>query len=822
MSETPISFDLTPAIHAGIARPFPGRRLRDGSFDAMPRFAPSLNRDDSSKSAVVLAVIAFALLPVASAQAQTPVLPSRAPTVLPTVNIIGSTPLLGSGIEADKVPGQVSVLGAPDIIRNGTPSLTRALSEQMGGVTVNNAAGNPYQPDLFYHGFQASPLQGTQQGLAVYVNGVRFNQAFGDTVNWELIPDLAIDRVNLEGSNPAFGLNALGGALNVQLKNGFTYQGFETDVSGGSFGRKRGDLQYGKQVDDFAVYFAGSRVHEDGWRDKQSSNIENFYGDLGWRGDRAEVHLNVTVANSTLNGPGTAPVELVAADRRALFTGPNLIGDKYRQVSLAGSYQVSDTVSIQGNSYYSYFQQRVSNGNSPGFGPCSDGSGALCVSPGVFLTDTARNLIPDYLNGGPYSQLSRQSTITDGYGAAVQVTSTDTIFGFENHAVAGLSFDGAMTIFGAQSIVGGLTPYSRSFIGPGIPIDLANGSIVPVRVGISNAAYGVFATDTLDITSRLSVTLSGRLNVAKVDLHDQIGSALNGNHAFSHFNPAAGVTYKVTPWLNVYAGYSDANRTPTPAELSCANASTPCSLANFFVGDPDLKQVVAHTLETGLRGSFQPFADATLAYSVGLFHTDLEDDILFVNSPVQGRAFFQNVGLTRRQGVDAGLKLTMPRWQSWIGYAYTDATFRSGFIASSQNNPAADANGNILVQSGARLPGLPAHRVTLGVNYKVTDAWTVGATAVGVSGTYLFGDEANLTPKLPGYFVVNLTTSYQVTEHLQLFGSIENVTDQQYYVYGTFSPTSSVFLSQAPNATNPRSYNLASPIGGFGGMRLTF
>ena len=214
--------------------------------------------------------------------------------------------------------------------------------------------------------------------------------------------------------------------------------------------------------------------------------------------------------------------------------------------------------------------------------------------------------------------------------------------------------------------------------------------------------------------------------------------------------------------------------------------------------------------------------EAKLAYAVGLYHTNLNDDILFVNSPVQGRAFFENVGSTRREGVDATVKLTMPQWQAWLGYAYTDATFQTGFTASSSNNPAADVNGNILVQPGNHLPGIPAHRVTLGISYKVTNAWTVGATANGQSGTYLFGDEANLTPKLPGYFVLNLNTSYQLTDHVQLFASIENVTDQKYYVYGTFSPTSSVFLAQAPNATNPRSYNIAAPIGGFGGVRVTF
>ena len=757
----------------------------------------------------------------AAAPTPSPEQPSS-PTVLPTVNIIGSTPLLGSGVNPDTVPGQVSILGSKDITREGTPNLTRALGEQLPGVTLNNAAGNPYQPDLFYHGFQASPLQGTEQGLAVYVNGVRFNQAFGDTVNWELIPDVAIDQVNLVGSNPAFGLNALGGALNVQLKNGFTYHGFEADLSGGSFGQVQGDLQYGKQSGDFAVYFAGTALHESGWRDQQSSDIQNFYGDLGWRGERTELHLSITAANSALNNPGTAPVQLIAADPRALFTAPNAVDSKYLQIALTGSYQVTDTISVQGNTYYNYFRQQIRNGNAPSFAPCDDGSGALCLGPGTPLTSRSGSPIPDYLNGGPYSQLDQQTTNTNGYGAAAQVTSTDAIFGRKNQAVAGLSFDGALTNFGALSSVGGLSSPNRDFVGPGFPIDQADGSIAPVSVNITDATYGVFATDTLDVTSRLSATVSGRLNVAGIDLNDQNGTSLTGNHNYTRFNPAAGLTYKVTPWLTAYGGYSEANRAPTPAELSCASAAAPCSLANFFVGDPDLKQVVAHTVEAGLRGSVQPFTDATFAYSVGLYHADLDDDIEFINSPIEGRAYFQNVGATRRQGVDANLRFTTPRWQAWAGYAYTEATFQTGFTEAAQNNPAADANGNVAVRPGDRLPGIPAQRVTLGVSYKVTDEWTLGATAVGASGAYLFGDAANLTPKLPGYFVLNLNTTYQLTDHVQLFATLENVTDQKYFVYGTFSPTSSIFLAQAPNATNPRSYNLAAPIGGFGGVRVTF
>jgi outer membrane receptor protein involved in Fe transport len=143
-------------------------------------------------------------------------------------------------------------------------------------------------------------------------------------------------------------------------------------------------------------------------------------------------------------------------------------------------------------------------------------------------------------------------------------------------------------------------------------------------------------------------------------------------------------------------------------------------------------------------------------------------------------------------------------------------------VESAGSNPAGDADGNITIRPGDRLPGIPANKVTAGLDVNVTQAWSVGGTGVLQSGQYLFGDEANLTPKLPGFFTMNLHTAWQITPHVQLFASVQNALDRRYYVYGTFSPTNSVFLYQAPNATNPRSYNLAAPIGGFGGVRVTF
>jgi len=66
---------------------------------------------------------------------------------------------------------------------------------------------------------KASPLQGVAQGVAFYQNGVRVNEAFGDTVNWDAVPQVAIARMDVWSSNPVLGLNALGGAVNAAARH---------------------------------------------------------------------------------------------------------------------------------------------------------------------------------------------------------------------------------------------------------------------------------------------------------------------------------------------------------------------------------------------------------------------------------------------------------------------------------------------------------------------------------------------------------------------------------------------------------------------------
>lgn len=775
----------------------------------------------------------------ALAQQASPVPPSSNPSelALPQVDVIAASPLQGSGVDRDKVPAQTTVVTSRTLIRDGYASALRTLNENVGGVTLDEAQANPFQPNLIYHGFQASPLVGNTQGLAVYVNGSRFNQPFGDTTNWDLIPDVAIDRIDLVGSNPAFGLNALGGAIAVQLKNGFTYQGGEAEILGGSFGRVQGSLQYGVQSGDTSAYIAAKGLNESGFRDHSPSQLRQIYADLGWRGERAEVHLNITSAINDLVGNGPAPVELLSVSRSAVFTTPDETRNKYLRLNATGTYALSDETSLQANAYYSNLSQRTQNGDAAAVQPCADDLTIVCQQGGGLLTDRTGNPIANsivntpyltqyglqhYSNGGPYSFLNQTATDTNGYGAQLQVTNTSEVLGRANHLVVGGGYDGGSTQFSASTLLGGLA-LDRAFYGPGVVVNQADGSISPVRVHTTNNYYGLFVADTLDITPRLSLSVSGRFNSAQITLRDQLGTTLNGEHSYNRLNPAAGVTYKILPGLTGYFGYAEANRAPTPAELSCADAASPCSLTNFFVADPNLKQVIAHTFEAGLRGRADPSETMRFTWHAGVFRTDNDDDILFVSSPTIGRAFFRNVGATRRQGIDAGAELRLGGLRAYAGYALTDATFRTALTLSSENNPLADDGGNIQVRPGNQLPNVPRHLVKLGADYEVTAAWTVGFSGIVSSGRYLSGDEANLTPRTGAYGVLNAHTSYQLTSNLQVFGLVENAFNARYATFGAFAPVNSnTPILQALNASNTRSLSPGAPVAGYGGIRVSF
>lgn len=746
--------------------------------------------------------------------------------------VTAATPLAAQ-VAADAQPVAVITLSADDLRRTGPPGALRALDERAAGVSLNAAQGNPLQPNLLYRGFEASPLAGDAQGLAVYVGGVRFNLPFGDTIDWDLIPDAAVERIDLVGSNPVFGLNALGGALAVRLKDGFSAAGGALDLSGGSFGRAAGDLEWSARSGDTALYGAVQGFREDGWREHSPSSAAQVYGDLGWRPPAGEFHLNFLAADTDLTGNGTVPVQLLAIDRAAVFTYPDETRNRFARLASSGDVALGRGLALEARAYVSRFDQTTANGDAGGAVPCLGDAALLCGLGGGVLTGPDGRAIDDFVHGspyiglfpqfaggGPYATLNTTRTGTTEYGAAFEVTDTRRIARVGNRAVAGASFDASVTGFAAATVVGGLS-LDRSFVGPGVLIDQADGSIAPVSIRAADDDLGLFFSESLDVTPTLTLDLSGRYNLARVQLRDRLGAALNGDHAFDRFNPAIGFDWRPLPGLTVYGDYAEANRAPTPAELSCASPAAPCSLTNFFVGDPGLRQVVTRTLEAGLRGRFSsPAID--LRWHAGLYRATSDDDIQFVASPTIGRDYFANVGSTRRQGLDGGAELERGALSLFVDYAFTDATYQNALVLDGGQNPAANPAGLILVRPGDRIPGVPRANLKFAARWRLGGGWDIGVDGSRAGSRYLVGDAANLNPPIPGYWLFDLDIRYQATPRLAVFARIENLTDTRYATFGDFSPTGDVPILQDPAATNPRSLSPGQPTAAFAGLTLKF
>jgi iron complex outermembrane receptor protein len=730
--------------------------------------------------------------------------------------------VLGSGIDPDKVPANLRILSDRDLNREGVPDLAGTLQRRVSSVTLNDVEGNPFQPNIQFRGFDASPVIGTPQGLAVYQNGVRINEAFGDTVHWDLIPEPAIERLNLVTGNPVFGLNALGGALAVEMKNGFTFQGFEGEVHGGSFGRRAGSLQYGLQAGNIAGYIAADGMNEDGWRDRSPTELRRLYADLGARGERGELHLSYTGATNRFGAIAATPTELLDQRRENVFTAPQRFRNQLAFLTLNGNYRPTDTLSLQGNFYYRGFRQQGIDGNAADIDSCDAAvtRRTLCLEDErTILFDAAGNPISRGVLGRAVpGTIDRTRVSSDGIGGTLQLTRTARLFDRPNHLVVGAAYDHGVSDFGASSELGGIG--ADLFVnGTGVTIGPLTPDLGPVNLRSTNNYLGFYTTDTLDVTEALAVTASGRFNYAEIGLRDRIGTALNGDNRFRRFNPALGATYKLAAWLTTYAGYSEANRAPTPAELGCADPARPCLLANFLVSDPPLKQVVTHTYEAGLRGGFAGLGeDGRIDWNFGLFRTDLSDDIINIASPTIGRAFFQNAGETRRQGIEAAISYRSERWLAQAGYSLVDATFESRLALASPNNPVA-GGGVIQVRPGDHLPLVPQHRFKAGAEYRITPAWKLGAGLVVASDQYLRGDETNQNPKIPAYWVVSLHTSFDLTENIRLFGLAQNLFDKKYETFGTFfEPNRVPFLG----LSNPRTLTPAAPFALFAGLRVKF
>ena len=776
-------------------------------------------------------------LPASIVLAQTP--PATQPPATPVfkVEIIETTPLPGVDLRLEEIPAPAQTAVSGDIEASGALDLSDFLNRRFTGVFVNEMQGNPFQPDLNYRGYTASPLLGTPQGLSVYMDGVRLNQPFGDVVSWDLIPRIAIGSTTLmPGSNPMFGLNTLGGALSIQTKDGRSAPGTSVRAIYGSDVRRALEFEHGgSRGSGLHWYLAGNLFAEDGWRVDSPSDVGQIFGKLGWHDTKSDTALSVGYANTSLTGNGLQEQRFLAQDYTSVYTKPDKTDNQATFLNLTTRHDRSHTITLAGNVYYRDIRTNTLNGDIN-----EDSLDQSMYQPGAaeiqaltaagytgFPTSgaTAANTPFPYwrcignvlLNDEPGEKcnglLNRTRSVQHHYGASGQVTWRDALRA-RNALTIGVAYDGSRTAFQQSTQLGYLNPDRsltglNSFADGGVTGGDVDGVPYDNRVDLDGHVNtgSVFATDVLPIGSAWHVTLSARFNRTSISNADQLNPAagpgsLTGDHAYSRLNPAAGVTFSPSAAVNLYVGYSEGSRAPTSIELGCADPNEPCKLPNALAGDPPLDQVVTRTVEAGVRGGQGP-----ITWNAGVFHAANQDDLLFVASTQTGFGYFKNFGSTRRQGVELGLNARKGRVSGGVGYTWLDATFQSGETVDGTGNStnalatagAKGLEGTIEIQPGDRIPLIPRNMIKVFADVQATAKLSVDLALLGASGAYARGNENNLSQPdgtyylgsgvTDGYAVVNLGARYQVNQWLQVLAQVNNLFDHHYNTGALLGPT---------------------------------
>jgi outer membrane receptor protein involved in Fe transport len=780
------------------------------------------------------------------------------------VDVIATTPLAGPDLTPDQVAVPVQTATAADIENSGALDLEQFMNRRMNGVSLNEMQANPFQPDVNFRGYTASPLLGTPEGISVYMDGVRQNQPFGDVVSWDLIPQNAISEITLiPGSDPLFGLNTLGGALSIKTKDGVSDPGLAGTLTYGSSGRKKVQGQYGGgKASGFNWFLAGTGFHESGWRFDSPSDVRQGFARLGWRTDKTDIAFTASYAYNTLIGNGLQDYRLLATNYSGVYSIPDSTADRSPSFNLIARHNFSDNLVFTGNAWYRNIRTEGINANlnTEAFGesvyqPSAADIAALTAAgytgfptSGANASNTpfpkwrciAQALQFNEPNEKCNGVIVYSKSVQNDYGFSGQLTSISRSRLGRNQFTAGASLDRGSVTYTQNTQYGYLNP---NYTITGVPAwqdgsTNDNGDPVDSRVNLHGLTpnWSLYFTDTLTLAKTVNVTVSGRYNRYSVNNSDRINpvagpGSLDGDYVYQRFNPAVGITWSPISTVNIYGSYTQGSRAPTAIELGCADPANPCSLPNALASDPPLQQVVTGTWEVGVRGTPELSFIHNLNWNAGAFRAQNRNDILFVSSVQLGTGYFQNFARTRREGFDASLDGRIGRATWGLDYTFLLATYQSDAVVNGSANNTSDTalagtpglDGNIYIHPGNRIPLIPKQNGKAYLDYKITSKLGLDVNEIAISSSYARGNENNaykadgvyyLGPGTsPGYAITNLRAYYDLTKHLQLAVQIDNLFNHEYYTAAQLANTGltaqGTFIARqfAPYTTGPQAGN---------------
>jgi outer membrane receptor protein involved in Fe transport len=678
-------------------------------------------------------------------------------------------------------------------------------------------------------------------------------------MHWDLVPNFAIQGMQVvPGSNPVYGLNTLGGALALQTKDGRSNQGAALEAEAGSWGRKRTLAQFGGVSKDGSVdYFLGAQhTTEDGWRKYSPSHINQTFGKIGWQNEKTKLNLSYIGAYNNMIGNGLTPIDMLGSDRDGIHTTPDQTKNYLNHFALNGAHWLSKDVMLSGNAYHRTSNRNTLNGDAnddfrtydpavavdDGLSPPvaiyhgTGGAGGVDETSGLCAPRGTDALTEQYDKEACAPGIMNRSRLKSrSLGFNIQAAFNQEILGKKNQLVTGLGYDVQRTRYTQTEQLSNVsdtiptdllaTVGTDTWFAPGTrkPINLDDDIETEVNLSGKSKTASLFATDTMSLNQFWHVTASARYNHTTVKNRDALtpngAGSLSGDHGFNRVNPSLGLTFTPTETLSVFGSYSESNRAPTSIELGCADPAQPCKLPNAMAADPPLNQVVAKTYDFGVRGKFAE----NLKWNASVYRTMNHDDIHFINSSTFSGAlgYFDNVGRTKRQGLDLGLSGSVDKLFFRAGYSFISAKYDSDLTLVNEVNSVADATGadTISVTKGNYLAGIPKHQFKLRLQYSITPQWSVGSNAVAYSDQYVQGNENNAHQdgaggdptkgKLNGYTVVNLDTQYNLGQGWNVFAKAINIFDKDYYTGGRLAET--MFSSAGAWGINDRGVTAVVP-----------
>jgi outer membrane receptor protein involved in Fe transport len=806
-------------VYTFSALPFGRYRLEISSVG----FAPQALSIDLQSAAVLTRTVTMAL-----------------PAVSARVDVVGATPLSGTDLETNQIAAPVQTATAADIQDSGALELGDFMNRRLNGVYLNEMQENPFQPDVNFRGYTASPLLGTPEGVSVYVDGVRQNQPFGDVVSWDLIPKDAISELTLvPGSDPLFGLNTLGGALSITTKDGVNNPGLSGSLLYGSSGRKAVEGEWGGGgATGFNWFLMGTGFHESGWRIDSPSDIRQGFGRFGWRNGKTDLALTTSYAYNTMIGNGLQDYRLLELNYDSVYSIPDSTANRGLAFNFMARHSFSDNLNFSGNAWFRNIRTEAIDAN---FNTDVIGSGADIYQPnaeeqavlsaagytgfptsGANITNTPFPMWPCIAEA---LQLGNPDGTCDGvniyskevqneHGFSGQLTWISTPKIGRNQFAAGASFDWGSIGYNQTTDYGYVNP--QYFVVSVPAWQDGSAAVNPINSAVQlhglTPNWSLYFTDTLTLTKTVNVTVSGRYNRDTINNWDRLNgppgpNSLSGDYVYDRFNPAIGITWSPFSTVNAYARYSQGSRAPTSIELGCANPSAPCSLPNALSADPPLQQVVTDTWEAGLRGKLPNSFLRNASWNVGAFRDENHNDILFVAAPIIGTGYFQNFAKTLREGFDADLDGRIGRVNWGLDWTFLSATYQSTETldgsANNTNNFAQQGYpglpGTITVQPGDRIPLIPKQTGKAYLDFRATSKLVIELNEVVNSSSYARGDENNaykadgvyyLGPGVcPGFAITNFRAHYDLTKRLQLGVQVDNLFNHEYYTAAWLSNT---------------------------------